>query len=210
MHPLQLIIGIFFIASTYVQCSKDSDVHMLAQCLCGSFSSEEQFRSDTNFYDVRLKMIRIWPQRADAIWLYVEQAYADALHKPYRQRVYGLRQLTESTIESKVYEMPDPLRFAGAWKDVTVLNHLSPDSLRERPGCSIFLKKTGPAHFIGTTPGKECLSVRKGAAYATAEVEITSDYFKSWDRGFDADGKQVWGSEKGGYIFKKLESYPLE
>jgi hypothetical protein len=25
----------------------------------------------------------------------------------------------------------------------------------------------------------------------------------SWDRGFDANGNQVWGAEKGGYIFKK-------
>jgi hypothetical protein len=23
----------------------------------------------------------------------------------------------------------------------------------------------------------------------------------SWDRGFDASGAQVWGAEKGGYIF---------
>jgi hypothetical protein len=26
----------------------------------------------------------------------------------------------------------------------------------------------------------------------------------SWDRGFDSTDNQVWGAEKGGYIFKKL------
>jgi hypothetical protein len=25
----------------------------------------------------------------------------------------------------------------------------------------------------------------------------------SWDRGYNADGKQVWGAEKGGYRFVK-------
>jgi CpeT protein len=25
----------------------------------------------------------------------------------------------------------------------------------------------------------------------------------SWDRGWDVNGKQVWGAEKGGYIFVK-------
>ncbi|MEY2746457.1 MAG: CpeT/CpcT family, partial [Planctomycetota bacterium] len=26
----------------------------------------------------------------------------------------------------------------------------------------------------------------------------------SWDRGFDAAGKQVWGSTKGPYLFERL------
>jgi hypothetical protein len=26
----------------------------------------------------------------------------------------------------------------------------------------------------------------------------------SWDRGFDADGNQVWGAEGGGYVFHRM------
>jgi hypothetical protein len=26
----------------------------------------------------------------------------------------------------------------------------------------------------------------------------------TWDRGFDAEGNQVWGSTDAGYIFKRL------
>ena len=28
----------------------------------------------------------------------------------------------------------------------------------------------------------------------------------SWDRGWNAEHEQVWGSEKGGYIFDKIEN----
>jgi len=44
---------------------------------------------------------------------------------------------------------------------------------------------------------------------AHREVVITETQMVSWDRGFDAGGKQVWGAEKGGYVFKKLSS-PFE
>ena len=37
-------------------------------------------------------MAQIWPDSQGAIWLYVEQAVATSLDKPYRQRVYKLEQ----------------------------------------------------------------------------------------------------------------------
>ena len=35
------------------------------------------------------------------------------------------------------------------------------------------------------------------------EVSMESGRIESWDQGFDANGKQVWGAEKGGYVFLK-------
>jgi hypothetical protein len=43
----------------------------------------------------------------------------------------------------------------------------------------------------------------KGASYATSEVVIYSDKLISWDRGWNDEGKQVWGAQKGGYVFLK-------
>jgi hypothetical protein len=31
-----------------------------------------------------------------------------------------------------------------------------------------------------------------------------ADRIVSWDRGFDGDRRQVWGAEKGGYIFGRI------
>ena len=57
-------------------------------------------------------------------------------------------------------------------------------------------------HFTGTTKDKECKSLLFGASYATSEVEIFQDKILSWDRGYDSDDIQVWGSVDGPYIFQ--------
>ncbi len=63
--------------------------------------------------------------------------------------------------------------------------------------------------FYGTMPGKECASARKGASYAISEFSLTADVFTTWERRFDANDRQVWGSEHGGYVFKKIKPYPF-
>lgn len=55
----------------------------------------------------------------------------------------------------------------------------------------------------GATTGDGCGSALRGAAYATSEVVLTPDTLRSWDRGYDKAGKQVWGAVKGPYVFVK-------
>ena len=83
------------------------------------------------------------------------------------------------------------------------LNKISADSLINRQGCAIYLRRIDKNIYKGSTPGKECLSSLRGAAYATSEVTIWPDRLISWDRGWNDKGQQVWGAEKGGYIFVK-------
>ena len=64
------------------------------------------------------------------------------------------------------------------------------------------LRQSGPV-WTGSTAGKECGSDLRGASYATSEVTISSSTLESWDRGYDAADKQVWGAEKGPYIFAR-------
>lgn len=180
------------------------DLRRLAEWMCGSYDSAEQSAADPeNFKDIRLRMTRIWPERTDGYWLYVEQALAAKQEQPYRQRVYHLTLEPNGSLASRVFEMENPLQFAGAWKKDAPLASLSPEKLKERPGCAIFLKVQPDGAFAGSTRGHECLSEHKGAQWATSDVRITPDTLTSWDRGYDKDGKQVWGAEKGGYVFKK-------
>jgi len=64
--------------------------------------------------------------------------------------------------------------------------------------------------FVGGTEGKGCASDLRRATYATSEVVVKLDHLTSWDRGFDKSDRQVWGAEKGGYVFLKLPSAPAE
>jgi len=185
------------------QSAEDKELLKLREWMSGSFSSAYQAQSDTSYFDIRLEMTPIWTGRTDGCWLYVEQATAAKLDRPYRQRVYRLTRTNDTTVQSEVFTLQEPLRFAGAWKDPQVFSPLTPDSLSKKDGCAIMLRPSGDTAFIGSTVDHECPSDLRGAVYATSEVVITSAYLFSWDRGFDSIGVQVCGATKGGYRFIK-------
>ena len=186
-------------------CNKnDADIDVLLTWMSGSFSSEEQAKADTNYLDIRLEMVQIWKDRSDGPWIYVEQAVADFKDKPYRQRVYQIVNEND-VLKSVVYSFNNPLRFAGDYQNENALSQLTPDSLKIREGCAVYLKRTSDDTFQGSTKDKDCVSNLRGASYATSEVTIKNDRILSWDRGFDSNDDQVWGAEKAGYIFLKIQ-----
>lgn len=191
-----------------VTVSGEADLLAAADWMTGAFSSARQAEDNPSYLDIRLHMVRIWPQRTDGIWLYVEQARADYLDRPYRQRVYHLTSRADGSLESKVHTFPDPLSRAGEWRKPQPMADLSPENLTEREGCSIFMTRTSSGQFLGSTQARNCPSDLSGAAYATSEVSITPDLLVSWDRGFDSQGRQVWGPVSGGYRFVKEEDLP--
>jgi len=121
--------------------------------------------------------------------------------KPYRQRVYRVTETEEGVFESAVFTLPEPEKRVGAWRDQEPLKNLAPDDLELREGCTVILKYDGEGSFVGVTEGNGCLSGLRGAAYATSEVIVAPGRIESWDRGFDDEGAQVWGAEKGAYVF---------
>jgi len=179
----------------------------LASWMAGSFSSAEQAAADSNYFDIRLHMEPIWEERADGPWLYVEQAVASSLERPYRQRVYHVTEPEPGQFVSEVFELPgDPLRFAGAWRADSLLAGVTPEQLIARQGCAVHLRWVPERRtYEGRTPGEACLSSLRGAAYATSEVVVSEDGIVSWDRGWDDQGRQVWGAEKGGYVFRRVD-----
>lgn len=200
----RLLIFLCLLSCTWNVQAQSFPYDRLCQYMSGYFSSEAQSKQDSDYYDIRLRMIPIWPDRSDGYWLYVEQAMSTALEKPYRQRIYQVVALTDSTFESRVYEFDNPLQYANAWKDVRKLDSLREGRLQLREGCSIRLQyHSSEQVFSGKTDEKSCSSALRGASYATSEVRIDAGGLLSWDRGWDANGKQVWGAVKGGYHFVK-------
>jgi hypothetical protein len=203
-----IFVLLFSLMITNVSAQKTldaQDLNTLKSYMTGSFSSALQAKNDSDFYEIHLKMKPIWEERKDGFWLYVEQAIVSALDKPYRQRIYHVSLLNDTTIISEVFEMKSPLRFAGAHKNISLLKLLSTDSLEARAGCAILLHARSNGTFVGSTKDKDCTSTLRGATYATSEVVINKQKLISWDRGWDAQGKQMWGAVKSGYQFVKLE-----
>ncbi|MBC8426264.1 chromophore lyase CpcT/CpeT [bacterium] len=182
----------------------DMEVLMLAQCLSGSFSSAAQAALDSDYHEVALETVRIWPMNEDGVWLYVEQADAAARDKPYRQRIYHLSRRNEIIIVNEIYRLPDDAAMIGAWQDPSRFDALAPADLTVKEGCGVELERTNEWTFAGSTKERDCASELQGATYATSEISITPSWIESWDRGYDENGEQVWGAEKGPYRFVKL------
>jgi CpeT protein len=196
---------IFILALTFIWgCTgQKNELETLVGYMTGTFSTAEQAQSDTNYYNITLHQVRIWPGRTDGYWLYVEQAASDRIEQPYRQRVYHLAQVSDSTYQSTVYALKNPEKYIGDWEKANPLEDIDPGSLTERDGCAVILQKYGTDTFVGSTESLRCDSNLRGAAYSTSIVLITPTQMYSWDRGFDIDGDQVWGARDGGYVFKK-------
>lgn len=181
----------------------DADLQQLASWMTGDFSSQAQSQRDSDYYDIRLHIHPIWPQDKGNIWFYVEQATAAAQDKPYRQRVYKLERADAKTLISKVYTLPDPTQWIGAYKDPARFDKLQPSALLLREGCGVFLEKNKDGSYSGGTRGEGCESTLRGAKYASSSVIVTEKMLRSWDQGFNEKKEQVWGATKGGYDFVK-------
>ena len=183
----------------------NSDVERFVTYMCGHFSSAAQAAADPDFRDISLKVVRIWEGREDSrfVWLYVEQALASDLKNPYRQRLYRVSSPQSGMVQSDVFSLPAPAEAVGAWHNASLLDMVSIRDLTIRQGCSVFLTLQGD-RFVGGTRDQDCSSDLSGAKYATSQTEIGPDAVVTWDRGFDVEGKQVWGAIKGGYRFDKL------
>lgn len=179
---------------------------MLAAAMEGSYTSAEQARADTSYQEIELEMKRIWGKRKDGAWFYVEQAAAGSKDEPYRQRVYHVQQVNDSTFTSDIYTIKSGEAHVGAYKDPVKQDALRADSLDLLEGCTITLQRQGNG-YLGSTHGRNCANTRNGAAYATSEVSIFSTRMVSRDRGYNLAGEQVWGALKGGYIFIKKPRY---
>lgn len=181
----------------------DIELKGLFDIMQGTYDSEAQSKVDSTYYNISLHMYAIWKDKGN--YIYVEQALKETQNKPYRQRVYELTRINDSVISSEVYKIPNDSLWIGKWETPEDFNSISPSDLEIREGCAVLLKRIGPLHYKGATSNDACKSTLRGASYAASSVEVTNDVIISWDQGFDLDGNQVWGAEKGGYIFNRIK-----
>ncbi|MBT8230845.1 MAG: hypothetical protein KJO50_11340 [Bacteroidia bacterium] len=172
----------------------------LVDMMTGSFNSSKQAYADTAYFDITLHMYPIWTDRPGH-WLYVEQSVTSFPDKPYRQRIYRIEKDGQGFV-SKVYEINDPSRFTGKWKNPAFFDSFGESILSEREGCDVHLMPTENG-YSGSTKDDLCSSTLRGARYATSRVSIIPGKIESWDQGFDDKDQQVWGAVNGAYVFMK-------
>lgn len=177
----------------------------VADWMTGSYANTIQATEHPeSIYEQHLHIVRIWLDRTDGPWLYVEQELARRPDAPFRQRVERLRGAPDGSVLIEMFALDDPLVFAGAWERADPLGELTPGDLIPIPGCAVVLSRTGPGVYEGATIGRGCASTRLGAVYASSAMRLTPRVLEIWDRGFDEQGRQVWGSLTSGFVFDKI------
>ena len=207
---MRILFILLLVSGTIVSCknsnsspAEDKELTELFSLMQGSFNSEIQSQVDSSYYNISLHMYPIWQNKGN--FLYVEQALNSMQDRPYRQRIYEITRLSDSTFSSAVYNLDTDSLWIGKWKTPVAFNAISKSDLMLKSGCEVVLKRLDKNHFMGSTGETSCASSLRGASYAQSEVEVLEDKIISWDRGFDSEGNHVWGAEKGGYIFNKLD-----
>lgn len=189
-----------------------SDLFTLARWMAGDFSNQKQAFANPKQYAHIHVFFRPLPfQFFSGIGFYSEQVYDYDLWTPYRQ---GIHRLVDNGdhIYIENYSLKDPVIYAGAARELSILHSITHDSIQRRFCCSMVFKRDGEMFKGSVEPGNKCLIPRNGRqTYLVSEVELTETTWDSLDKGIDLEtNEQVWGSTAGLLCFEKKQSFAHE
>jgi CpeT/CpcT family (DUF1001) len=172
----------------------------VVQHLEGILSTAARAAANPKVANVTMTTCRIQVANApaDSIYLYQEQAIVPSLDKPYRQRILEIRPSRASqTIRSRSFKLADQAKW---------VNFCDRPNRQIQPQdfpivvCAVFLKPTAEG-FSGTTEATGCPANVRGAVMIRNRIRLHPHGMDTWDRGYDAQGKQVWGAGDEPYQF---------
>lgn len=141
------------------------------------------------------------------IFLYQEQAMADTVGKPYRQRFLHITPSRYSKmVQSVSFKPAAPASWIGLCSKPEVDRRLQTRALGQVV-CRVFLRRSGN-DYIGDTPADGCPANVRGAVRIKNHIVLYPNGMDTRDRGFDAKGQQVWGAKSDAYEFRKLQHSP--
>jgi CpeT protein len=184
----------------------------LAQWMAGDFSNAKQSRENPQqFAHIRIYFRPLPFDFFNAIGFYSEQVYDHDLWSPYRQGIHRLVD-HQNQVYIENYGLDDPIQYAGAARELSILKTITPSCIQRRYHCSMVFKKERGLFRGGVEPGNQCLIEKRGCqTYLISEVEITETTWSSIDRGLDVNtNQQVWGSMFGPLLFEKCSSFESE
>lgn len=175
----------------------------------GVMTTNDQANNNPDFVSVQMTTCRIAIPDAmvqtppDAIYLYQEQALSTDLSEPYRQRFLQIVPGDNNRVDAHSYKLEAPEQWTGLCEQseedaLPLVGAIALDS----PVCTVSLRPAAIGGFVGSTPAGGCSANVRGALSITNIVVLHADGMDTWDRGFDADGNQVWGAEAIPYRYR--------
>jgi len=177
----------------------------LVSYLVGTWNSIPQKEGYGDSAPMRLRIARIWPERADGYWLYWEYANPADDRRVTRQRIVHF--VGEgSTIRALMYRLPEnPASYAGEWSKERPFASVGPDSLSELQGCAAVWDRPFEIYFASGTPGDACPGDRPEIRNEHSEFFLGPSSMRSWITGVDSAGKRVYGPSGPSEFRKSLQ-----
>jgi CpeT/CpcT family (DUF1001) len=194
-----IIISLLF--TNNIQAQTINHVQEVVSHLVGIMDTSAQ--SQVNYQRVNVQMTTCKVTLKDdlnSVYLYQEQALATKLNQPYRQRILKIIPLANNLVESKAYKLKNKTQFINFCNQLKDNKILAKNDLTESV-CSVFLRPVVTI-YIGETPPEGCVANVRGAVKITNKIILHSQGMDTFDQGFDAEGKQVWGAVNDSYQFR--------
>ena len=180
--------------------------------MAGEFSNQKQAQAQPReFSHIRIFFRPLPVAFFDGIGFYSEQAYDYDLWAPYRQGVHRLvDQGDQIYIEN--YALQQPMQYAGAGRDLRILQSITPAVIERRTHCSMVFRRQGETFEGAVEPGNQCLIERGGCqTYLVSQVTVSPGYWSSCDQGMSCETHDhVWGGEHGPMHFERCQNFEAE
>ena len=185
-------------------------VEQVATLLTGTFDSRAQAESEPKApRAARLVGAHVPKSRigAGAPVVYVEQAPLAKPDRPFHQRFYRIEETADGGVIARVFEPKEPLAVSGKWRDPADLALFGAGDVVERIGCAVRLKRTEEG-WSGATEGTSCPSASGAARYAETDLRLSPGRVEWWERGYDVNDLQVWGSSIRPTVYERRSDGP--
>ncbi len=210
------------ISPTETNINNTADVQNIVAYLVGVMDTSEQAATNKKVANVRMTTCKITvipsennnPDKNNlsntnnSIFLYQEQAVAEKFNEPYRQRFLEILSddRGQNQVESKSYKPINMEKWIG-FCDKPETERIVPTTELGTYVCSVFLTKSAANYmkplYLGETQTGGCPANVRGATSISNTIYLFPDGMNTWDRGFDANGNQVWGAANEAYKFRK-------
>ncbi|KAJ0973539.1 hypothetical protein J5N97_021498 [Dioscorea zingiberensis] len=217
LKALVLLGGALLLKRMRKSTTRWDHARVVAESLSGEkFSQEQACRDPDNYFNLRMLTCPATDIVDGSRVLYFEQAFRRAPQKPFRQRFYMVKPCPKEMrcdVELSSYAIRDVeeyKNFCERRKDqrpqteeviADIAEHLTTIHLSQ-------CERGKHCLFEGSTPPGGFPNSWNGASYCTSELTIHKNgELHTLDRGYDNEGKQLWGSKGGVFLKKKTHRF---
>ena len=178
MKAYYLLLALLITIFSYSQEKNYSNVNQLINCMTGKFDNNRQVQNYDQFENIQLAIVPIWEDK-DGHWLYVEEALGSNLKKPFNQMLYKISKSKDKGITSQIYELKNPEKFIGKWKNPSFFDQITTDNVSLINGCAMSFTQKAMGLFRVSAENNNCTNNENESIYATSIIEISPEALTS-------------------------------